>query len=305
MKFVEMNKLVPVSKQKVFNLLGEDDFLIRQAIINFKNMFIKDLEEFDFVKIDCDKLKLSDIEPQLLTLPIGNEFRLVVLSNLGNELIKQLNKYDISKLSCVLVCVNALGLEIGEVVDCSKLDKAYISKYILHNLSKVNLRIQEQAMDYLVDSCGMDMYKVNNELNKIISFCLNNTDTITMETVINLVTNSNEYAIFSLTNAIDKKDFGEYQSVLNQLLKTLSSNEIFSFLGKYFRRMQYISLNKNDEELSSILAIKPYAIKMSRQNIAKNGIKFYINLYQKYVDLDYKIKSGEITALNALYELIF
>ena len=68
---------------------------------------------------------------------------------------------------------------------------------------------------------------------------------------------------------------------------------------------EYISLNKNDDEISKILNLKPYAIKMSRQYIAKNGIKFYINLYQKYVDLDYEIKSGKITPANALYELIF
>ena len=76
-------------------------------------------------------------------------------------------------------------------------------------------------------------------------------------------------------------------------------------MGKYFRRMQYISIDKNDDELIKTLNLKPYAIKISRQNIAKNGVKYYINLYQKYVDLDYKIKSGEISAKNALYELVF
>ena len=37
----------------------------------------------------------------------------------------------------------------------------------------------------------------------------------------------------------------------------------------------------------------------------KNLKTDYIDLYQKYIDLDYKIKSGKITATNALYELIF
>ena len=87
--------------------------------------------------------------------------------------------------------------------------------------------------------------------------------------------------------------------------KTLSRAEVFSYMGKYFKRMQYVALNKNDEELSKILSLKPYAIKMSRQNVAKNGIKYYINLYDKYVELDYKIKSGQIAVKNALYELIF
>jgi len=65
------------------------------------------------------------------------------------------------------------------------------------------------------------------------------------------------------------------------------------------------NVDKNDEEVGQVLGLKPYAVKMSRQCIAKNGVKFYIGLYQKYIDLDYKIKSGKITPINALYELIF
>ena len=89
------------------------------------------------------------------------------------------------------------------------------------------------------------------------------------------------------------------------MLKSQSVQEIYSYMGRYFRRMFYISISKNDEELSKILNIKPYAIKVARQNVKKNGIKFYINLYRKYVDLDYKIKSGEISPKNALFELVF
>ena len=76
-------------------------------------------------------------------------------------------------------------------------------------------------------------------------------------------------------------------------------------MGKYFKRMQYVALDKDDERVAKILNIKPYAVKMSRQSVSKNGVKFYISLYEKYVELDYKIKSGKISATNALYELIY
>jgi len=108
-----------------------------------------------------------------------------------------------------------------------------------------------------------------------------------------------------LTSAIDEKNYSKYQQIINSMTKTLTAGEIFSYLGKYFRRMQYVAVDKNDEEVGQVLGLKPYAVKMSRQCIAKNGVKFYIGLYQKYIDLDYKIKSGKITPINALYELIF
>ena len=64
-------------------------------------------------------------------------------------------------------------------------------------------------------------------------------------------------------------------------------------------------MSKNDEELAKILNIKPYAIKISRDYIRKNGINYYINLYKKYIDLDQDIKSGKITSTNAMYKLVF
>ena len=108
-----------------------------------------------------------------------------------------------------------------------------------------------------------------------------------------------------LTNAIDNKNYASYQQVLNDLSKGQTQYEIFSYMGKYFKRMQYIALNKNDEELAKILNIKPYAVKLSRQNVARNGVKYYLNLYEKYINLDQKIKSGKISSTSALYELIF
>ena len=93
--------------------------------------------------------------------------------------------------------------------------------------------------------------------------------------------------------------------MITNISKSQTVQEIYSYMGRYFRRMMYIAINKNDDELSKILSIKPYAIKVARQNVKKNGVKFYVSLYDKYVNLDYKIKSGELSPKNALFELVF
>lgn len=304
MKFIELNKNLKEQIFNLYNLTGEDAFLIKHAISNIKGAVVADLDEFNFVKLDAEKLKPSEIDAQLSTLPIGSEYRMVVIQNPNAEIVKFLNKYDFKDSSVVAVCVGAEKLTAGEVVDCAKLDKIDIQKYILNYLNKQKISIAEQALDYLIEATGGNMSFIVSELNKLAAFAGENA-TIDMEMVTNLVANTTEYVIFMLTAAIDEKNFTKYQTVLNNISKSQSFSEIFSYMGKYFRRMQYISMNKNDEELTKILNIKPYAIKMSRQSIAKNGVKYYINLYQKYVELDYKIKSGEISVNNALYELIF
>lgn len=304
MKFIELNKELKDNVNNVYNIVGDDAFLVKQAISTFKYCLIKDFEEFDYVKVDADTMKANEADAIISTLPMVNEYRLIVFVNPSAEVVKLLNKYDFNGLNVVVVCVNAEKLSVGETVDCGKLDKTDITKYVLNYLAKNKKSIEERALDYLIEATGSNMSKISNELNKLVAYC-NDEEVIDINVVTSLVSNASEYAIFMLTNAIDNKDYTTYQKIINEMSKSLSMSELFSYIGKHFKRMQYVALNKNDEELSKILNIKPYAVKLSRQNVAKNGIKFYINLYEKYVDLDYQIKSGKITAANALYELVF
>lgn len=304
MKLMEINKNLKENVESVYNIVGYDYFLVKQAINNIKTFLIKDFEEFNFVKIDASKMSTNEADSIISVLPIANDYRLVVLENPNLDVVKFINNYDFSNIQVVLICVNADKLNKATVIDCSKMDRSDTTKYILNYLSKNSLSIEERALDYIIDATNNDMTKIVNELNKLVAYAVNK-EVITIEMVTNLIANTSEYAIYMLTNAIDNKDYKSYQKILKELSKNASSHEIYSYLGKYFKRMQYICLNKQDSELTAILNLKPYAIKMSRDNIAKNGIKYYLNLYQKYVDLDFKIKSGKISATNALYELLF
>lgn len=302
MKFIEINKKLNEKIENIYNLTGEDDYLIKHAILNIKAATIKDFDEFNYQLLtnDCTR---SALDAALSTLPMANDYRMVVLFNPTADQVKFINEFDFDG-SVVLVLVNAEKLKGGEVVDCSKLDRIDINRYILNYLKKVNLSIEEQAMDYLIDACNSNMSKIVNELNKIVSYCAD-MEVITLDVVLNLVANTNEYVIYMLTTAIDNKDYSTFQKIVSSMGKTNTANEIFSYLGRYFRRMQYVAVNKNDDEVAKYLGIKPYAVKMSRKEVAKNGIKYYINLYQNYIDLDFQIKSGKISAANALYRLIF
>ncbi len=304
MKFIDLNKNLKEKVHNLYNITGSDGFLVKQAISNLKYFLIKDFEEFDYYKADAENMKSSEAEAIISTLPLGNEYRLVVLVNPSAEAVKTINNFDFTDSQVVVACVNAEKLNNAEIIDCEKLDRLDISKYALNYLSKNKLAIEERALDYLIEATNGNMSKISNELNKLTSYCVD-CETITIDIVTNLVSSTSEYAVYMLTNAIDNKDYTNYQKILNEMSKNASMGEIYSYLGKHFKRMQYISLNKNDDEIAKILNIKPYAIKMSRQHISKNGIKFYINLYQKYIELDYEIKSGKITPANALYELIF
>lgn len=304
MLFMDLNKNLKQEILNLYNIVGDDYFLIKQAIFNIKSAIINGFEEFDYVKLDAEKMKTNELNAQISALPISNSYRLIVLNNPSAECVNYLNKWDFNPQSSVVVCVAGEKLKNAELIDCNKLDKTNISKFILNQLSKNKLSIQEQALDYIIEATNSDMSQISHELNKIITYMAGE-NVITLDIVMELVANNKDYAIYSLTSAIDNKDYEGYQKILHELNKNQAVMDIFSYMGKYFKRMQYLCVNKNDEELSKILGIKPYAVKMSRKNVQKNGIKYYLKLYEKYIELDYKIKSGEISAINAMYELIF
>ncbi len=304
MKFMELTKLLREEIKPAYNLKGEDIFLIQTAIKNLKSTLISDFEEFNFMKFNGEKLKIDELKAQIDTLPINSEHRMLLIDTPNSEIIKYLNSYRYEDNTCVIVCIHSDKFTNAEIVDCSSLDRKDISKYILNYLNKFDISIHERALDYLIDSTNKDMSKIHNELLKISAYA-SDLDVIDMDIVTNLVANSSEYATFMLTSAIDEKDLTKFQTILSDMSKSSTMSEIFSYMGKYFRRMQYIALSKDDENIAKILNIKLYAVKISRQYIKKNGINFYLNLYQKYTNLDYDIKSGKISPTNAMYKLVF
>ena len=221
MKFIDLNKNLKERIEPLYNIKGGDFYLIKQALNNIKSFLIKDLEEFNFISIDAEKIKKEQINEQILTLPIVNEHRLVVINNPNQEIVKFLNKYEFSDNVVVVVCVGAENLTQGEVIDCSALDRSDITKYILNQLNKNKLSIEEQALDYLIDATHSNMSSLVNELAKITAYCVDS-EIITMDIVTNLVANSSEYAIYMLTKAIDNKDYASYQKILNDLSKSQS-----------------------------------------------------------------------------------
>ena len=82
MRFIDLNKNLKTNIEKVYNITGDDFFLVKQAITNLKTFLIKEFEELNFVKLDADKMKSAEANELISTLPFGNDYRLIVLATL-------------------------------------------------------------------------------------------------------------------------------------------------------------------------------------------------------------------------------
>ena len=158
-------------------------------------------------------------------------------------------------------------------------------------------------MDYIIDISSGDLNYITNELTKVVGYTEKD-EIVTIDTIKLLFTKNESYFVYNLTSAIDNRDKNQAMKILNTLQENVSISDIFMFMGSYFRKMFYCAINAKNEEIATILKTKPYAISKAREYINKNGKSFYINLFNKYVNLDYEVKSGKITPINAIYSLI-
>ena len=303
MKFLELKKSLE-SPKSIYSIVGDDEFLVSQAIRVIKEGLVTCFDEFNYLKVDMDSTQTKDYANLLNTMAFGDSFRVVVFTSPSAEQVKAINKLTNGLDRVVVVCVQPEGkVDNAEVVDCNHLDKADLIKWLNGFLFKSHAKIQKNAFDYILDLSGGDLAYLNSELPKLVAFA--GDKTISYEDVDITFTKNKNYFVYHLSNAIDTKDKKAQFDILNTLTLSQNIGEIFIFLGAYFRRMFYCAIDKgSDENLASTLKVKPYAISKARQMITKNKPTYYIDLYNKYINLDYSIKSGDITPQNAMYELL-
>ena len=303
MKFLQLKKSLSEPKS-IYSITGDDEFLVSQAVRLIKEGLVTSFDEFNYLKVDMDNTSVKDYANLLNTMAFGDSYRVVVFTAPNADQVKSINALTQGLDRVVVVCIQPESkVDNAEIVDCNHLDRADLIKWVNNYLAKANTKIEKGAFDYIIDLSGGDLAYLNTELPKLVSYA--GDKTITREDVDLTFTKNKNYFVYHLSNAIDTKDKKAQFDILNTLTLSQSIGEIYTFLGPYFRRMFYCAISKDsDDDLANTLKVKPYAIAKARQMVTKNKPTYYIDLYNKYINLDFSIKSGDITPQNAMYELL-
>ncbi len=306
MKFVELKKSL-MNIQPFYVLQGEDEYLIKHSIFLIKNKVVTDFVEMNELVLDLSEAVNVDMVEVLTTLPFCADKRLVVLKNavvddrLAQTLVKCKNEYTV-----VVLSKPDLRAKIDAcVVDCDPLDSITLSKWVVQYVSNRDVAITTKAIDLLGEICSNKLELIEPELEKLCAYAMH-TKKIDEASVNSLVIKTENYFSYNLTSAYEQGNINELARILDNLVKKDSAQQVFASLGSYFRRMFYCAVTTDsDEAVAKCLGIKSYAVKKSRQVIAreKNKDKFEAD-YQLFVALDSQIKQGKISPLNALYTLL-
>lgn len=314
MKFVELKRELKTKIASSYLIFGEDNFLCDSAVSLIVSSVINDSEinKNIFTTENLSSQKFIDC---LNTLPFFNDKKVVILKEYDGrknaDLIPALKGYlqSPSESTC-LVIIKAEESDFFtplkpymETVDCTRLEKPMIKKWILNKLSESKSTINSDALDRLIDYTNGYLSRIDMELNKLTAYSKGQ---IKKEDVEEIVSKDLEYSIFEFTEALSsgnsekcfliKQDLTSNKKVLSTVLPLIQS---------HFRRLFYASISDGTNmEIAEQLGVKEYAIKKSREQgkkFSKRSLKKILELCE---DMEYKTKTSAISVENAVDYLI-
>lgn len=313
MKFEELKNNLKLKIEPAYLLVGVDEFLLTSAynlIVKYSGMQMEDL---NLIKFGEGVIDMKDVVQALNTLPVFCDKKIVYLDirmSKLNELknIKDLQEYlEHPNMSSVLI-VNLGSNDIKfvdkniENVDCNRLGINIVALKIKQIANKSGKNISDETIKLLYDYTLGDLAKITVELNKLISY-VGDKNSIDISDVKELVTPSLEYQVFELTDALAKKNsLRVYQIIGDMKSKKDEFRTLPAIIFSHFRRLFMVALNqeKSRMELSKLLGVKEYAVKMSMQQaglFSKSQLK-KINELLSQVDFD--LKQSNMSIDNAV-----
>lgn len=318
MHFGELKKSVSEEIKQIYYIEGEDAFLRENAL---KTIFSAALSEPDF-NLNCFVGQEMKNNPEAVltavrSYPFMSDKRVVVIreyypsaQDLKNKTVKEI--LSGTEETTVLVIVNSEKSEAIKkqdmitLVDCSKLDRETIAKYIRRECSAFGIVAEREAIDMLTDYASSDMTKISGEVKKLTAYIGDNGE-LTVEAVEDVCVKDTEYQVYELAEYIAaKNDKKAFETLTDMLDKNTDKQRLFISVYYHFRRLLHSAVSAcSDKELAAALGVKEYAVKKSRVQAKKFTPKRLKKICDKLSYLDSAFKSGEVTVDSALWNSVF
>ncbi len=247
----------------VYFIFGADTYEIDKAtneIISTLSGFISSEFDTEIVRLD----KKDTVERYInsaLTFPFYGDKKLVVIKNLENAADKKALAEYVSSPSDFTFLVITYNEKIpnlntepfktivsnGWAFEAREMRPDELKKWVVMEVKKLNLSIDIDDAAALVDIVGEDKNTLEQELNKISNF-LGEGGKITLELINTIASETKEYNIFNLLDAISSNQKDKALSIgYNLLFHGNHLLVILSTLNKYFITiMQSIELIKKN-----------------------------------------------------------
>lgn len=293
-------------------LYGEEEYLINKEIEKIiKKEKIEDLGISNYdLEIDSIKNIIDDCQ----TISLFDPKKIVVINNCNYFNRVKNNEDDVNLLFDYLNNYNPDTILIiisnnSSIDNTKKITKKIkeIGKVIELNSTNINITVKKMFDDYkissdniklLIDRVGSDISILDKEVEKLKIYKVDDKE-ITKEDIIKCATYNIDTDIFKFIDNIINKNKKEALITYDELLKNNEEPlKIIILLASKFRLMyQAKVLNSrglSNNEISNVLGIHAYPIKLAIQASIKYSEKLLLRYLELLSDLDENIKTGNI-----------
>ncbi len=196
----------------------------------------------------------------------------------------------------------------GKVEEFKNYGRMGMIKWAIQEAEKIGLKINTTNLAYLIDSAGLDCYRISNELKKLALF--KNQQEISRSDLDILVEKEVEASVFRTTDALAQKNIALALKCLGEHWR---NNEdplmILNMLVWQFRNLiktaDLISQKLPKEIIAQKLGTKPWLAEKNIRTVKNFSMAKLKSIYQKLAEADLAIKTGQKDGREALEDFVY
>lgn len=306
-----MKKYIVLPLKNVYRIVGDDYYLIDSAISELKEACGGEMSDLNQSYFDDENFSADNLINSCNQMPFIAEKRLVILKELSK--ITEQDKQKIINYSkspspfSVLAIIdnnkNFLALQ-AILIDCKSLNYVELSKLVQEKFAERSATIDSEAIKVLIENSSYNLTKINSEIDKLVVYA--DGKTITKQDIENLVSKSDDYTIFELSDALSKKQAERAVKLLELMLANLEPSMILSLLAGHYRRLFHAKISTlSNQELAKLLGVKEFAITKAKEQVSNFTAVNLKKIVELILNTEYLIKSGQMNAENGVHYLLF
>ncbi|MFA5792992.1 MAG: DNA polymerase III subunit delta [Candidatus Gracilibacteria bacterium] len=302
-----------MGKPNFYLMVGDDTFSLLEEATRWKNAFVEKFGNNDLEEFDGDSVSVEAIKGSLLATPFLSEKRLVILKNflssqkteISQKLIATLEK--IPDTTFLLMTETAspdkrtVAFKAISSLATNRLflkpKGAQMNTWIIRHAESLGGKIDSSTAGYLANWVGDDLFSLYNEIQKLTLFARG--EKITIGMIDSIVADNVQSSIFTLTDALGRKD----GSLAIKTLKKLQNQGqdavfIFSMIARQFRLLLEMKTRmergSSPAQIARDMQVHPFVV----ENTLRFSKNFTVSKLKKglaeLLKLDKRLKTGAI-----------
>lgn len=319
----DLQKIRKEKLQPCYLVLGTEKFLqdqVREEIL--KKIQVDSKDDLNFLSFDMENASLDEVVSEAETLPFFGEQRLVFVENpyfLTGEKVNNgieqntdlLVDYLKAPLESTVLVFFAPYEKLDErkkvtkqlkktaiTIDVKQLNEKEVRQYLMNTLNNSEIEMDRYAIDLFLRLTDLDLSKLMRELQKLMLFAQDQKK-ITTKEVEQLVPKTLEHNLFDMTQYVltgnTEQALRLYEDLVLQGEETIKINAILLAQLRLLLQTKFlIKIGYQQANIAETLKVHPYRVKLAMQEVRRFDEGLLIRLFDRLVELDYQIKTGQI-----------